>query len=229
MLLYGYGGFEISQTPFYWASMGRLWLPKGGAYAVANIRGGGEFGPAWHQAALKSNRQKSFDDFIAVAEDMIQRGLTTPKQLGIMGGSNGGLLVGAVAVERPDLFGAVVCQVPLLDMLRYQKFGAGASWMAEYGDPENPEERAAILRYSPYQNVRPGMKYPPILFITATSDDRVTPIHARKMAAKMQSQGQDVLFYESTEGGHAAAADHAEQAEMNALTFVFLRQKLLVN
>jgi prolyl oligopeptidase len=229
MLLYGYGGFEISQTPFYWASMGRLWLPKGGAYAVANIRGGGEFGPAWHQAALKSNRQKSFDDFIAVAEDMIQRGLTTPKQLGIMGGSNGGLLVGAVAVERPDLFGAVVCQVPLLDMLRYQKFGAGASWMAEYGDPENPEERAAILRYSPYQNVRPGTKYPPILFITATSDDRVTPIHARKMAAKMQSQGQDVLFYESTEGGHAAAADHAEQAEMNALTFVFLRQKLLVN
>jgi prolyl oligopeptidase len=229
MLLYGYGGFEISQTPFYWASMGQLWLPKSGAYAVANIRGGGEFGPGWHQAALKANRQKSFDDFIAVAEDMIHRGLTTPKQLGIMGGSNGGLLVGAVAVERPDLFGAVVCQVPLLDMLRYPKFGAGASWIAEYGDPDNPEERAAILRYSPYQNVRPGTKYPPILFVTATSDDRVTPIHARKMAAKMESQGQDVLFYESTEGGHAAAADHAQQAEMNALTFVFLRQKLFGN
>ena len=229
MLLYGYGGFEISQTPSYWASMGRLWLPKGGAYAVANIRGGGEFGPAWHQAALKINRQKAFDDFIAVAEDMIQRGLTSPKQLGIMGGSNGGLLVGAVAVERPDLFDAVVCQVPLLDMLRYPKFGAGASWIAEYGDPDNPEERAAILRYSPYQNVQPGVKYPPTLFITATSDDRVTPVHARKMAAKMESQGHDVLFYESTEGGHAAAADHAHEAEMWALTFVFLRQKLMDN
>ena len=229
MLLYGYGGFEISQTPFYWASMGRLWLQKGGAFAVANIRGGGEFGPAWHQAALKTNRQRAFDDFIAVAEDMIRRGLTTTKQLGIMGGSNGGLLVGTVAVERPDLFSAVVCQVPLLDMLRYPKFGAGASWMAEYGDPDNPEERAAILRYSPYQNVRPGVKYPPTLFVTATSDDRVTPVHARKMAAKMESQGQDVLFYESTEGGHAAAADHAHEAEMWALTFVFLRQKLLDN
>lgn len=227
MLLYGYGGFEISQTPFYWASMGRLWLAKGGAYAVANIRGGGEFGPAWHQAALKTNRQKSYDDFIAVAEDMVARGLTTPKQLGIMGGSNGGLLVGAVAVERPDLFGAVVCQVPLLDMIRYTKFGAGASWIAEYGDPDNAEERAAILRYSPYQNVRPGVKYSPFLFVTATSDDRVTPIHARKMAAKLEADGNEVLFFENTEGGHAAAADHAEQAEMNALTMVYLRRKLM--
>lgn len=227
MLLYGYGGFEISQTPFYWASMGRLWLPQGGAYAVANIRGGGEFGPAWHQAALKENRQKSYDDFIAVAEDMVRRGFTTPRQLGIMGGSNGGLLVGTVAVERPDLFGAVVCQVPLLDMVRYTKFGAGASWIAEYGDPDNPAERAAILRYSPYQNVRPGVKYPPFLFVTATSDDRVTPIHARKMAAKMESESNDVLFFENMEGGHAAAADHAQQAEMNALTLVYLRQKLI--
>ncbi|HEX5279564.1 MAG TPA: prolyl oligopeptidase family serine peptidase [Micropepsaceae bacterium] len=227
MLLYGYGGFEISQTPFYWASMGRLWLSRGGAYAVANIRGGGEFGPAWHQAALKANRQKSYDDFIAVAEDMIRRGLTTPNQLGIMGGSNGGLLVGAVAVERPDLFGAVVCQVPLLDMIRYTKFGAGASWIAEYGDPDIPEERAAILRYSPYQNVRAGVKYPPFLFLTATSDDRVTPIHARKMAAKLEADGNEVLFFENTEGGHAAAADHAQQAEMNALTMVYLRQKLM--
>ena len=228
MLLYGYGGFEISQTPFYWASMGRLWLPQGGAYAVANIRGGGEFGPAWHQAALKTNRQKSFDDFIAVAEDMIRRGLTTPHQLGIMGGSNGGLLVGSVAVERPELFGAVVCQVPLLDMIRYPKFGAGASWIAEYGDPDNGVERAAILRYSPYQNVRAGVKYPPFLFITATSDDRVTPIHARKMAAKMEAMGDEVLFFENTEGGHAAAADHAAQAQMNALTLVFLHQKLFL-
>lgn len=227
MLLYGYGGFEISQTPFYWGSMGRLWLSRGGAYAVANIRGGGEFGPAWHQAALKTNRQKSYDDFIAIAEDMIRRGLTTPRQLGIMGGSNGGLLVGAVAIERPDLFGAVVCQVPLLDMIRYTKFGAGASWIAEYGDPDNPEDRAAILRYSPYQNVRAGVKYSPFLFITATSDDRVTPIHARKMAAKMEADGNEVLFFENTEGGHAAAADHAQQAEMNALTMVYLRQKLM--
>jgi prolyl oligopeptidase len=227
MLLYGYGGFEISQTPFYWASMGRLWLSRGGAYAVANIRGGGEFGPAWHEAAVKTNRQKSYDDFIAVAEDMVRRGLTTPKQLGIMGGSNGGLLVGAVAVERPDLFGAVVCQVPLLDMIRYTKFGAGASWIAEYGDPDNAEERAAILRYSPYQNVRAGVKYPPFLFVTATSDDRVTPIHARKMAAKLEADGNEVLFFENTEGGHAAASDHAEQAEMNALTMVYLRRKLM--
>ena len=216
-------------TPFYWSSAGRLWLSKGGAYAVANIRGGGEFGPAWHEAALKTNRQKAYDDFIAVAEDMVKRGLTTPRRLGIMGGSNGGLLVGAVAVERPDLFGAVVCQVPLLDMIRFPKLGAGASWVGEYGDPEKPEERAAILKYSPYQNVKPGVKYPPIFFITATSDDRVTPVHARKMAAKMEAQGHDVLFYENTDGGHAAAANHAQQAEMNALAFGYLIQKLVLN
>jgi prolyl oligopeptidase len=226
MMLYGYGGFEISQTPFYWSSAGRLWLGKGGAYAVANIRGGGEFGPAWHDAALKTNRQKAYDDFIAVAEDLMKRGLTTSKQLGIMGGSNGGLLVGTVAVERPDLFGAVVCQVPLLDMLRFAKLGAGASWVGEYGDPENAVERAAILKYSPYQNVKAGVKYPPIFFVTATSDDRVTPVHARKMAAKMEAQGHDVLFYENTEGGHAAAANHAQQAEMNALGYIYLAQKL---
>jgi prolyl oligopeptidase len=226
MVLYGYGGFEISQTPFYWTSMGKLWLPSGGSYAVANIRGGGEFGPAWHEAAQKANRQLAFDDFIAVAEDMIRRGLTSKKQLGIMGGSNGGLLVGTVAVQRPDLFGAVVCQVPLLDMVRFTKIGAGASWVGEYGDPENAIERAAIIAYSPYQNVKPNVKYPPIFFVTATSDDRVTPVHARKMAAKMEAQGHDVLFYENTEGGHAAAANHAQQAEMNALTFVYLAQKL---
>ena len=226
MVLYGYGGFEISQTPFYWTSMGKLWLPRGGSYAVANIRGGGEFGPAWHEAAQKANRQLAFDDFIAVAQDMIRRGLTREKQLGIMGGSNGGLLVGAVAVQRPDLFGAVVCQVPLLDMLRFNKIGAGASWVGEYGDPENAIERAALIAYSPYQNVKPNVKYPPIFFVTATSDDRVTPVHARKMAAKMEAQGHDVLFYENTEGGHAAAANHAQQAEMNALTFVYLAQKL---
>lgn len=225
-LLYGYGGFEISQTPWYWANAGRLWLEKGGAIAVANIRGGGEFGPAWHDAAVKVHRQRAFDDFAAVAADLSTRRITTPRQLGIMGGSNGGLLVSTVMIQHPELIGAVVCQVPLIDMLRYTKIGAGASWIGEYGDPENPAMRAAILKYSPYQNVKPGVKYPPVLFVTATSDDRVTPVHARKMAAKMLTQGHDVLFFENTEGGHAAAADHRQAAEMWALSFVYLKRKL---
>jgi len=188
-VLLGYGGFELPQTPFYLNSgAGGLWLAKGGAYAVANIRGGGEFGPSWHEAALKTNRQLAFDDFIAVAEDLVKRGITTPSQLGILGGSNGGLLVATVMVERPELFGAVVCDVPILDMIRYPKIGAGPAWIGEYGDPEKPDDRDALLKYSPYQNVKIGMRYSPILFITATSDDRVTPAHARKMAAKMEDQ-----------------------------------------
>lgn len=225
-ILYGYGGFENSLNPWYWSSVGRIWLPKGGAYAVANIRGGGEFGPAWHEAALKTNRQLAYDDFIAVAEDMIARGLTTPDQLGIMGGSNGGLLVGAVAMQRPDLLKAVVCQVPLLDMIRYMEIGAGASWEGEYGDPSDPIERQAILAYSPYQNVRPWEHYPNIFFVTATSDDRVTPVHARKMAALMEAQGHDYLFYENTDGGHAAAANNAQYAEMLGLTYTYFAQEL---
>ncbi|HUJ47340.1 MAG TPA: prolyl oligopeptidase family serine peptidase [Rhizomicrobium sp.] len=225
-VLYGYGGFEISLTPSYSANFGRLWLTKGGVYVVANIRGGGEFGPAWHDAALLTNRQKAYDDFQAVAQDLVTRGITTPKQLGIMGGSNGGLLVSANMVERPDLFGAVVCQVPLIDMIRYTQIGAGASWEAEYGDPAKPELREAILKYSPYQNVKKDVTYPPVLFVTATSDDRVTPVHARKMAARMEAQGHDVLFYENTDGGHAAAANHKQAAEMWALSFVYLKQKL---
>jgi prolyl oligopeptidase len=225
-VLYGYGGFEISMTPSYSANFGRLWLSKGGIYVVANIRGGGEFGPAWHQAALKENRQKAYDDFQAVAEDVIKRGLTTPKQLGIMGGSNGGLLVSANMVERPDLFGAVVCQVPLIDMIRYTHIGAGASWIGEYGDPADAKARAYILKYSPYQNVKADVKYPSVFFVTATSDDRVSPVHARKMAAKMMAQGHDVMFYENTDGGHAAAADHRQAAEMWALSFVYLKRKL---
>jgi len=225
-LLYGYGGFEVSQTPWYWATAGRLWLAHGGAIAVANIRGGGEFGPAWHDAALKMHRQLAFDDFAAVAADLEKRGLTTPKHLGIMGGSNGGLLVSTVMTQHPELLGAVVCQVPLIDMLRYTQIGAGASWIGEYGDPADPVMRDAILAYSPYQNVKAGVKYPPVLFVTATSDDRVTPVHARKMAAKMVAQGHDVLFYENTDGGHAAAADHKQAAEMWALSFVYLRRKL---
>jgi prolyl oligopeptidase len=225
-VLYGYGGFEISETPSYSANFGMLWLSHGGVYVVANIRGGGEYGPAWHQAALLANRQKAYDDFQAVAQDIVRRGITTAKQLGIMGGSNGGLLVSANMVERPELFGAVVCQVPLVDMLRYTQIGAGASWEAEYGDPAKPADRAWILKYSPYQNVRKDKHYPPVLFVTATSDDRVTPVHARKMAARMEEQGHEVLFYENTDGGHAAAADHKQAAEMWALSFIYLKQKL---
>jgi prolyl oligopeptidase len=225
-VLYGYGGFEISLTPSYSPNFGMLWLTRGAVFVVANIRGGGEYGPAWHQAALLQNRQKAYDDFQAVATDLIKRGITTPGQLGIMGGSNGGLLVSANMVQRPELFGAVVCQVPLIDMLRYTHIGAGASWEAEYGDPDKPADRAWIMKYSPYQNVRKAQRYPPVLFVTATSDDRVTPVHARKMAARMEAQGHTVLFYENTEGGHAAAADHRQAAEMWALSFVYLKQKL---
>jgi prolyl oligopeptidase len=225
-ILYGYGGFEVSLTPGYSANFGMLWLSKGAAYVVANIRGGGEFGPGWHDAALLANRQKAYDDFAAVAADLVRRGITTPKQLGIMGGSNGGLLVTAVMTQHPELLGAVVCQVPLIDMLRYTQIGAGASWAGEYGDPADPKAREWILRYSPYQNVKPDVKYPPILFTTATSDDRVTPVHARKMAAKMEAMGNDVLYFENTDGGHSAGADHKQAAEMWALSFVYLKQKL---
>ena len=225
-VLYGYGGFEISLTPSYSANFGMLWLTRGGVYVVANIRGGGEYGPGWHQAALLQNRQKAYDDFQAVAADLVKRGITTAKQLGIMGGSNGGLLVSANMVERPELFGAVVCQVPLIDMIRYTHIGAGASWEAEYGDPDKPADRAWIMKYSPYQNVRKAKRYPPVFFVTATSDDRVTPVHARKMAARMEEQGHTVLFYENTDGGHAAAADHRQAAEMWALSFVYLKQQL---
>ncbi len=225
-ILYGYGGFEISMVPSYSANSGKLWLTKGGIWVLANIRGGGEFGPAWHDVALKENRQKAFDDFAAVAADLEARGITTPAQLGIMGGSNGGLLVSTVMTQHPELLGAVVCQVPLIDMIRYTKIGAGASWIGEYGDPADPKMRAAIAKYSPYQNVSEKKKYPPVFFVTATSDDRVSPVHARKMAAKMKAQGHDVLFYENTDGGHAAAADHKQGAEMWALSYVYLKNKL---
>src|ERR1043166_1475037 len=225
-VLYGYGGFEIALTPSYSSNFGKLWLTRGGVFVVANIRGGGEFGPAWHDAALLENRQKAYDDFQAVAAALVARGITTPKQLGIMGGSNGGLLVSANMVERPELFGAVVCQVPLIDLMRYRERGAGPWGPAKSGDPADPKMREAILKYSPYQNVKKSVAYPPVLFVTATSDDRVTPVHARKMAAKMEAQGHDGLFYENTDGGHAAAANHKQAAEMWALSFVYLKQKL---
>jgi prolyl oligopeptidase len=225
-LLYGYGGFQLSSLPSYNASAGLAWLEQGGVYVIANIRGGGEFGPQWHQAALKANRQRAYDDFIAVAEDLIKRKITAPKHLGILGGSNGGLLVGVMFTQRPDLFGAVVCQVPLLDMRRYNKLLAGASWMAEYGDPDKSEEWAFISKYSPYQNVAKGKKYPPVLFTTSTRDDRVHPGHARKMMARMKEQGHDVLLYENVEGGHGGAANNKQQAYMGALAYTFLWQKL---
>jgi prolyl oligopeptidase len=225
-LLYGYGGFEVSLMPSYSGAVGKVWLTRGGIYVVANIRGGGEFGPSWHQAAQGVNRQRAFDDFAAVAADLHARGLTTPEKLGIMGGSNGGLLVSTVMVQRPELLGAVVAQVPLIDMLAYTSIGAGASWVGEYGDPADEKNRAAILRYSPYQNVKAGGYYPPVFFVTATSDDRVTPVHARKMAARMEAQGHDVLFYENTDGGHSAAADHKQYARMFALSFTWLARVL---
>ncbi len=225
-LLNGYGGFEISMTPSYSGGRGAAWLEHGGVFVLANIRGGGEFGPTWHQAALKANRQHAYDDFIAIAEDLIARRVTSTPHLGILGGSNGGLLMGVMLTERPDLFGAVVCQAPLLDMKRYNHLLAGASWMGEYGNPDLPEEWAFISRYSPYQNVKPGVKYPRILFTTSTRDDRVHPGHARKMAALMESQHQNVLFYENIEGGHAGAADNKQQAYMNALAYAFLLKQL---
>jgi prolyl oligopeptidase len=225
-LLYGYGGFEVSLNPSYSAAFGRAWALRGGVRVVANIRGGGEFGPNWHQAAMKQNKQRSYDDFIAVAEDLMAQKITTPKLLGIMGGSNGGLLVGAAFTQRPELFNAVVCQVPLLDMKRFNQLLAGASWMAEYGNPDVPAEWAYISQYSPYQNVKPGVKYPKVLFTTSTRDDRVHPAHARKMVARMQAQGHEVLYYENIEGGHGGAADNEQRAHLLAMEFAYLWQQL---
>jgi len=220
-MLYGYGGFEVSQLPTYAGSVGASWIARGGVYALANIRGGGEFGPAWHQAAVRENHQRNFDDFIAVAEDLIARGITSPEHLGIVGGSQGGLLVGGTFVQRPDLFKAVVCQVPLLDMKRYNKLLAGASWMAEYGNPDT-DDWEYIKTWSPYQNLDPDADYPEVFFFTSTRDDRVHPGHARKMVAKMTDMNKKVFYYENTEGGHAAGANLEQRAYVWALTFAYL-------
>jgi prolyl oligopeptidase len=225
-LLYGYGGFEIPMLPGYSAGVGAAWLERGGTYVLANIRGGGEFGPRWHEAARKEHRQRAYDDFIAVAEDLIRRKVTSPNHLGIQGGSNGGLLMGVMLTERPDLFKAVVCQVPLLDMRRFNKLLAGASWMDEYGDPDKPDNWAYISRYSPYQNVSKEKHYPRVLFTTSTRDDRVHPGHARKMVARMKEQGHDVLYYENIEGGHGGAANNKQAAYMSALAYTFLWKEL---
>ena len=224
--LYGYGGFEISLTPSYSGLTGKTWLERGGVYVLANIRGGGEFGPAWHRSAQREHRQRAFDDFVAVAEDLVARGVTSPDHLGIRGGSNGGLLVGAAMTQRPDLFNAVVISVPLLDMYRYDKLLAGASWVAEYGDPDNPDDWAFISRYSPYQNLRENTPYPRPLFTTTTRDDRVHPGHARKMAAKMIAMGYGVDYVENTEGGHGSGVTPAQQATMWASIYAYLWRQL---
>jgi len=226
-LLYGYGGFEVPLQPQYSGGFGTAWYGRGGVQVVANIRGGGEFGPGWHQAALKGQRQKAFDDFIAVAEDLVAQRITNTQRLAIQGGSNGGLLVGAVMLQRPDLFRAVVCQVPLLDMRRYHRLLAGASWMGEYGDPDDPAQWDWISRYSPYQNVPDAAtRLPSVLFTTSTRDDRVHPGHARKMAARLSEKGHDAWLYENIEGGHGGAADNRQRADLLALEFAFLWQEL---
>ncbi len=225
-LLYGYGGFEISLMPTYNASVGRAWTSQGGVYVMANIRGGGEYGPRWHQAALKKNRLRAYEDFAAIAEDLVARKVTSKAKLGIQGGSNGGLLVGNMVALYPDLFSAAVCQVPLLDMKRYHKLLAGASWMAEYGDPDSPGEWDFIQAYSPYQNISQSTKYPAVLFMTSTRDDRVHPGHARKMMAKMEQQGHDVSYYENIEGGHGGSANNRQAAFMQATAYSYLRDRL---
>ena len=221
-LLYGYGGFEIPILPGYSGTVGKGWLERGGVYAVANIRGGGEYGPRWHQAALKANRGRAYEDFAAVAQDLTARKITSPQHLGIQGGSNGGLLTGNMLTQYPELFGAVVIQVPLLDMQRYHKLLAGASWMAEYGNPDVPAEWTFIQTFSPYHLLRKEADYPPTLITTSTRDDRVHPGHARKFTARMLEQGHDVTYYENIEGGHGGAADNKQQAFMSALAFTFL-------
>ncbi|MFD1620057.1 prolyl oligopeptidase family serine peptidase [Thalassotalea marina] len=225
-LLYAYGGFEVSMQPFYSASIGKNWLENDGVYVLANIRGGGEYGPRWHQAALKKNRHKAFEDFEAVAEQLIADKVTKPQHLGIQGGSNGGLLVGTAFTRRPDLYNAVICQVPLLDMKRFNQLLAGASWMGEYGNPDNADEWQYIKTYSPYHNLDKDKQYPKVFFTTSTRDDRVHPGHARKMVAKMKDMDIDVLYFENLEGGHAGAANNEQRAMVSSLTYVYLMDQL---
>lgn len=225
-LLYGYGGFETSNTPGYAGVLGRSWLARGGTYVLANIRGGGEYGPGWHTQAMREGRHKVAEDFVAVADDLVQRGITTVGQLGAQGGSNGGLLMGIMLTRYPEKFGALVCSVPLLDMRRYHLLLAGASWVAEYGDPDNPDDWAFISEYSPYQNISADRNYPPILMTTSTRDDRVHPGHARKMTAALEATGHRVWYYENIEGGHGGAADNEQLAFKSALSYSFLWQIL---
>ncbi|NNH74855.1 S9 family peptidase [Nocardia uniformis] len=226
-IMSGYGGFEVSRTPAYSGASGMGWLERGGTWVMTNIRGGGEYGPQWHTSVQKANRHKVYEDFAAVARDLVARGITTHAQLGAVGGSNGGLLMGVMLTRYPELFGAIVCQVPLLDMKRYHLLLAGASWVAEYGDPDKPQEWEYISEYSPYQNTRADAAYPPILLTTSTRDDRVHPGHARKMAALLESQGHPIWYHENIEGGHGGAADNKQSAFQAALIFEFFTQKLI--
>ncbi|MES2035501.1 MAG: prolyl oligopeptidase family serine peptidase [Pseudomonadota bacterium] len=225
--VFAYGGFQLSKLPIYDPVNGKLWLERGGVQIVPNIRGGGEFGPAWHEAALKANRQRAFDDLFAVTEDVIARKISSPRHLGFYGRSNGGLLAGVALTQRPDLWNAVVVESPLLDMLRYHLLPAGASWIGEYGDPTKPEEAAWIAKYSPFQNVKPGVKYPLAYITTSTKDDRVHPGHARKFAARLAEVGAPYLYYENTDGGHANAADPNANAKRWAMHYVYLSRQLM--
>ncbi len=226
-LLTAYGGFQVSETPAYSATLGKLWLERGGVYVLANIRGGGEFGPAWHEAGLKTHRQRIYDDFAAVGKDLVTRRITSPRRLGIKGGSNGGLLVGVEMIQHPEMWNAVVIQIPLLDMLRYEQIAAGASWAGEYGSVSNPEERAFLASISPYNQLKPDVKYPEPLIWTTTKDDRVGPVHARKFAAKMEEFKKPFFYDEIVEGGHNSGADLKEQAKTIAIEYTYLTRKLM--
>ncbi|WP_348631952.1 prolyl oligopeptidase family serine peptidase [Pontixanthobacter sp. CEM42] len=225
-LLTGYGGFQVSRLPGYLGSAGKLWVENGGAYVLANLRGGGEFGPEWHQTAIRENKQRTWDDFIAVADDLVKRDYTEPENLGIQGGSQGGLLVGTAFTQRPDLYGAAIVAIPLFDMLRYHEIGRGASWIGEYGDPRIPEQRAWIEGYSPYQKIVEGVDYPAPFFWASTADDRTHPAHARKGAAKMKALGQPYYYYEDMTGGHSGGVDNEQRARLSALQYVYLMQRL---
>lgn len=227
-VLTAYGGFEVSRLPAYNATVGAAWLESGGAFVLANLRGGGEYGPAWHEAAMRDRRQNAYDDMIAVAEDLVKRQVTTPRQLGITGGSNGGLLTSVMLTQRPQLFGAIVSAVPLTDMKRFHKLLAGASWMSEYGNPDDPNDWAFLSRYSPFHNIKPSkdVSYPPLLYTSSTRDDRVHPAHARKMVARLEAMGHEPLYYENIEGGHGGAADIRQAAHVMALEYTFFAEAL---
>ncbi|MFU7529156.1 prolyl oligopeptidase family serine peptidase [Qipengyuania sp. ASV99] len=227
VLMTGYGGFQVPRLPGYLGSTGKLWLERGGAYVLANLRGGGEFGPGWHQTAIRENKQRTWDDFIAVGQDLVDRGFTSPQHLGIQGGSQGGLLVGTAFTQRPDLFGAAIVQIPLFDMLRYHLIGRGASWIGEYGDPRIPEQRAWIEGYSPYQMLREGVDYPSPFLWASTADDRTHPAHARKGAARLAELGQPYYYYEDTTGGHSGGVDNEQRAKLQALQYIYLMQRLM--
>ncbi|MEZ5681906.1 MAG: prolyl oligopeptidase family serine peptidase [Erythrobacter sp.] len=225
-LLTGYGGFQVPRLPGYLGSTGKLWLERGGVYILGNMRGGGEFGPMWHQTAIRENKQRTWDDFIAIAEDAIARNITSADHLGIQGGSQGGLLVGTAFTQRPDLFDAAIVQIPLFDMLRYHLIGRGASWIGEYGDPRIPEQRGWIEGYSPYQKIVAGVDYPTPFLWASTADDRTHPAHARKGAAKLKALGQPYYYYEETTGGHSGGVDNEQRAQLQALQYVYLLQQL---